>query len=86
MDFGIPTVTHLAHDLSKKERTEDVKLSGDQAEITFRDLGISPYVTEGLLACGFKKPSPVQVEAIPIGKCGYGERFEQIFISDNPNY
>ena len=62
----------LAHDFLKKERTEDVKLTGQQMELEFKDLQISPYVAQGLQACGFRKPSPVQAEAIPIGKCGYG--------------
>lgn len=60
-----------AHDInSPRTRTGDVLLAepGD-----FESLLLSRPVVEGLRAVGFERPSPVQLKAIPLGRCGLGE-------------
>ncbi|XP_059783735.1 probable ATP-dependent RNA helicase DDX20 [Balaenoptera ricei] len=57
-----------AHDISgPRTRTGDVLLAepGD-----FESLLLSRPVLEGLQAVGFERPSPVQLKAIPLGRCG----------------
>ncbi|TEA23802.1 hypothetical protein DBR06_SOUSAS15110042 [Sousa chinensis] len=57
-----------AHDInSPRTRTGDVLLAepGD-----FESLLLSRPVVEGLRAVGFERPSPVQLKAIPLGRCG----------------
>jgi hypothetical protein len=39
----------------------------------FESLLLSRPVLEGLRAAGFERPSPVQLKAIPLGRCGLGE-------------
>lgn len=58
-----------AHDLNAKPRTEDVIVADD---VSFKDLLLSKSTLEGLEASGFKKPSPIQRQAIPLGRCGFG--------------
>lgn len=50
-------------------RTKDVFVA---EKLSFADLQLSPLVIAGLLASGFKKPSPIQLKAIPLGRCGLG--------------
>ncbi|KAM6218195.1 putative ATP-dependent RNA helicase DDX20 [Rhynchocyon petersi] len=57
-----------AHDIGgPRTRTGDVLLDqpGD-----FESLLLSRPVLEGLRAAGFERPSPVQLKAIPLGRCG----------------
>ncbi|KZS09201.1 DEAD box ATP-dependent RNA Helicase [Daphnia magna] len=56
-----------AHSFTSKERTEDVNI---QENLTFSDMHISSPVLKGLTKAGYVKPSPIQLDAIPIGKCG----------------
>ncbi|KAM7055084.1 putative ATP-dependent RNA helicase DDX20 [Molossus nigricans] len=57
-----------AHDVSgPRTRTGDVLLS-EPAD--FESLLLSRPVLEGLRAAGFERPSPVQLKAIPLGRCG----------------
>ncbi|XP_053280575.1 probable ATP-dependent RNA helicase DDX20 [Pleuronectes platessa] len=56
-----------AHDIETRKRTDDVLLSEG---IDFGSLLLSPAVLEGLSASGFRKPSPIQLKAIPLGRCG----------------
>uniref|UniRef100_A0A4W5KSX8 RNA helicase n=1 Tax=Hucho hucho TaxID=62062 RepID=A0A4W5KSX8_9TELE len=56
-----------AHDIETRKRTDDVVLSGG---IDFNALLLSQPVLDGLAASGFKKPSPIQLKAIPLGRCG----------------
>lgn len=51
------------------ERTKDVEITED---VSFRDMLLSPQVLAGLTKCDFVKPSPIQLRAIPIGRCGLG--------------
>ncbi|PNJ46327.1 DDX20 isoform 1 [Pongo abelii] len=57
-----------AQDLSSpRTRTRDVLLA-EPAD--FESLLLSRPVLEGLRAAGFERPSPVQLKAIPLGRCG----------------
>ncbi|KAG5837718.1 hypothetical protein ANANG_G00215530 [Anguilla anguilla] len=56
-----------AHDIQTRRRTDDVLLSEG---IDFASLLLSQSVQDGLIASGFQKPSPIQLKAIPLGRCG----------------
>ncbi|CAL8276574.1 unnamed protein product [Boreogadus saida] len=60
-------VRKAAHDIDTRSRTDDVLLSEG---IDFNSLLLSKPVLEGLSASGFQKPSPIQLKAIPLGRCG----------------
>uniref|UniRef100_A0A8C5T7Q8 Probable ATP-dependent RNA helicase DDX20 n=1 Tax=Malurus cyaneus samueli TaxID=2593467 RepID=A0A8C5T7Q8_9PASS len=49
-------------------RTRDVLVPGGPSN--FGSLLLSPPVLAGLEAAGFHRPSPVQLKAIPLGRCG----------------
>ncbi|KAM9369399.1 putative ATP-dependent RNA helicase DDX20 [Phaethornis superciliosus] len=49
-------------------RTRDVLLPGGPSD--FGSLLLSAPVLSGLEAAGFRRPSPVQLKAIPLGRCG----------------
>ncbi|NXD13474.1 DDX20 helicase, partial [Nothocercus nigrocapillus] len=49
-------------------RTRDVLVPGGPCD--FGSLLLSAPVLEGLQAAGFQRPSPVQLKAIPLGRCG----------------
>ncbi|CAL1532970.1 unnamed protein product, partial [Lymnaea stagnalis] len=57
----------LAHKFKDKKRTEDVLIS---ETVDFSGLLLSKLVLQGLSAAGFQKPSPIQLKAIPLGRCG----------------
>uniref|UniRef100_A0AAX7UMS7 RNA helicase n=1 Tax=Astatotilapia calliptera TaxID=8154 RepID=A0AAX7UMS7_ASTCA len=61
------SVRKAAHDIEARKRTEDVILSEG---IDFGSLLLSQPVLDGLSAAGFQKPSPIQLKAIPLGRCG----------------
>uniref|UniRef100_A0A4W6FN26 RNA helicase n=1 Tax=Lates calcarifer TaxID=8187 RepID=A0A4W6FN26_LATCA len=56
-----------AHDIETRKRTDDVLLSEG---VDFCSLLLSQPVLDGLSAAGFQKPSPIQLKAIPLGRCG----------------
>ncbi|KAK7867345.1 hypothetical protein R5R35_001120 [Gryllus longicercus] len=58
----------VAHKLEGTNRTEDVAIHED---IDFNGMMLSQNTLSGLLKSGFRKPSPIQLKAIPIGKCGF---------------
>lgn len=60
----------LAHNLedSTTLRSSDVILDED---VSFSDLLLSSGTLAGLKACGFERPSPIQLETIPLGRCGF---------------
>ncbi|XP_053970548.1 uncharacterized protein LOC128872158 [Hylaeus volcanicus] len=57
-----------AHDIYKKPRTKDIKT---QEDVTFFQMGFCQKILDGLSNCGFRKPSPIQLKAIPLGRCGF---------------
>lgn len=60
---------HVAHDIDEKERTEDVKID---ESINFNTMLLPMHILKGLNNAGFKKPSPIQLAAIPRARCGLG--------------
>ncbi|XP_022081316.1 uncharacterized protein LOC110974182 [Acanthaster planci] len=59
----------MAHSYSSKERTSDV-LNEENVNIDFGSLLLSRAVLTGLSQAGFERPSPIQLKAIPLGRCG----------------
>ncbi|KAL1129009.1 hypothetical protein AAG570_013541 [Ranatra chinensis] len=58
----------LAHDIEKVLRTDDVKLTSD---LDFTSMFLPEPILKGLKDGGFKKPSPIQANAVPMGRCGF---------------
>ena len=58
---------HAMTSSQPRVRTEDVAVD---ANVTFESLSLSATLQEGLNNLGFTKPSPVQIQAIPIAKLG----------------
>lgn len=60
----------IAHDLDNLKiiRSKDVELAED---LSFKDFELSQETLDGLCHCGFRRPSPIQVETIPLGRCGF---------------
>jgi ATP-dependent RNA helicase DDX20 len=59
-----------AHILEDKPRTQDVFISED---IDFTGMLLSELTLKGLHKSGFRKPSPIQLKAVPLGRCGFGK-------------
>ncbi|EFN61889.1 Probable ATP-dependent RNA helicase DDX20 [Camponotus floridanus] len=59
---------YVAHDLSKVPRTKDVKI---QEDVMFLQMGLPENILDGLTVAGFQRPSPIQLKAIPLGRCGF---------------
>ena len=51
-------------------RLPQVDVEIGEAGVTFASLLLSPVVVEGLRLSGFTIPSPIQLKAIPLGRCG----------------
>lgn len=62
------------------ERTKDVEITED---VSFQDMMLSPRVLAGLTKCNFEKPSPIQLRAIPIGRCGLGKSIQHCHIHNS---
>ncbi len=52
-----------------RRRTADVETS-ETLSVTFADLLLSEPILRGLADCGFARPSPIQLKAIPVGRFG----------------
>jgi ATP-dependent RNA helicase DDX20 len=59
-----------AHILEDKPRTQDVFISEDT---DFTGMLLSELTLKGLHKSGFRKPSPIQLKAVPLGRCGFGK-------------
>ncbi|XP_014290252.1 probable ATP-dependent RNA helicase DDX20 [Halyomorpha halys] len=57
----------VAHALGNKERTEDIAIEDG---VTFSTMLLPNFILNGLNSAGFKKPSPIQLAAIPLARCG----------------
>ncbi|KAJ8983858.1 hypothetical protein NQ317_016463 [Molorchus minor] len=57
----------LAHSLDS-QRSRDISLEGN---ISFESLLLNENLLNGLTKNGYKKPSPIQIKAIPVGRCGF---------------
>ena len=64
-----PRISTTGHKYDAKPRTGDVVVETEK-ETRFTSLFLSTRVTEGLAAAGFVRPSPIQLKAIPLGRCG----------------
>ena len=62
----------VAHTIKEKSRTNDVIIS---ETVNFESLLLSKSVLNGLKNSGFERPSPIQLKAIPLGRCGLGLLF-----------
>ena len=60
----------IAHKIIEAQRTSDILISEN---VDFAGLLLSDYVIKGLKNAGFQKPSPIQLKAIPLGRCGLGK-------------
>lgn len=58
----------IAHNLSDSTRSKDVIASEN---LTFGDFNLSINTQLGLSKCGFHKPSPIQIETVPLARCGF---------------
>uniref|UniRef100_T1JLZ3 RNA helicase n=1 Tax=Strigamia maritima TaxID=126957 RepID=T1JLZ3_STRMM len=69
----IPEITRekmsetVAHVLDTRFRTGDVEITEN---VDFEGLFLSKTILQGLNRAGFVRPSPIQLKAIPIGRCG----------------
>ncbi|XP_027237424.1 probable ATP-dependent RNA helicase DDX20 [Penaeus vannamei] len=59
--------TKKAHTISDRERTDDIHV---EENVDFASMYLSDHVLEGLKKSGFIRPSPIQLAAIPLGRCG----------------
>lgn len=66
--FKMPRI-RTAHKFNERQRTGDV-LTDELVD--FKSLLLSPDVLKGLNSSGFERPSPIQLKAIPLGRCGLG--------------
>ena len=64
--------TPVAHKITSRLRTDDV-LIGENVD--FERLLLSEQILRGLKSAGFERPSPIQLKAIPLGRCGLGGCF-----------
>ncbi|CAG2195176.1 DDX20 [Mytilus edulis] len=60
-------MTSVAHNFKEKARTGDVLISEN---VNFDGLLLSDPILKGLKSAGFERPSPIQLKAIPLGRCG----------------
>lgn len=56
-----------AHKFTERQRTGDVLT---EELVDFKSLLLSADVLKGLSSSGFERPSPIQLKAIPLGRCG----------------
>lgn len=60
----------LAHNIEEKQRTTDIHIFED---VDFSGMMVPKKILNGLHLSGFKKPSPIQLKAIPLGRIGFGK-------------
>ena len=72
--FKMPRI-RTAHKFNERQRTGDV-LTDELVD--FKSLLLSPDVLKGLNSSGFERPSPIQLKAIPLGRCGLGMQSEYL--------
>lgn len=71
----------VAHKIGESPRTDDVVIT---ESVDFAGLLLSKNVLSGLQNSGFERPSPIQLKAIPLGRCGLGKsEGENIFYEKN---
>lgn len=60
----------VAHEIDCAERTKDIEIN---EKLDFSSLFLSEVLLDGLRTSGFIRPSPIQLKAIPLGRCGLGK-------------
>ena len=65
--------TPVAHKITSRLRTGDVLI---EENVDFERLLLSEQILKGLKSAGFERPSPIQLKAIPLGRCGLGGCFK----------
>ena len=68
-------MSKVAHKYAEKTRTGDVVINEN---INFDGLLLSNSVLNGLKNAGFERPSPIQLKAIPLGRCGLGKWYLRV--------
>ena len=63
------TENQTAHKFTERVRTGDVLIDEN---VNFTGLLLSEKLLSGLHSAGFQRPSPIQLKAIPLGRCGLG--------------
>jgi ATP-dependent RNA helicase DDX20 len=66
---NVEEIHPTAHKWEVAPRTDDVQ---SNEKINFEALLLSDAVLQGLQKAGFERPSPIQLKAIPLGRCGFG--------------
>lgn len=66
----------IAQDIEDKLRSKDVLIDDN---LSFNSLFISEKILNALQQSGFRKPSPIQLKAIPLGKCGFGKDLFSVY-------
>ncbi|XP_075224261.1 uncharacterized protein LOC142326049 [Lycorma delicatula] len=61
---------NIAHELGSKPRTKDVLLPEGE-DLDFSSMLLPQTILQGLDLAGFVKPSPIQLKAIPLARCGF---------------
>lgn len=70
VEGGQVSSRQTAHTWDVTPRTDDVHIDEN---VTFAGLLLSEPVLRGLKQAGFDRPSPIQIKAIPLGRCGFGQ-------------
>ena len=66
-------MSRVAHRIADgRTRSRDV-VNDENVNVDFASLLLSPDVQVGLESAGFERPSPIQLKAIPLGRCGLGK-------------
>lgn len=64
----------LAHKIEVGiNRTDDIKCEAE--DVSFSKMLLSDELLKGLTATGYITPSPIQLRAIPLGRCKLGKCF-----------
>jgi len=60
------------HDIEdpNKPRTEDVLIFEN---VDFASMLLPQHIVEGLYSAHFRRPSPIQLKAVPLARCGFGK-------------
>lgn len=66
-----PSSNRVAHVLDDETtKTADIEI---EENIDFNGMLLSEPVLRGLAKAGFRRPSPIQLKAIPPARCGVGK-------------
>lgn len=63
---------NIAHNIDEKSNKKTSDVAIDES-VDFGSMLLSETVLRGLKKAGFKRPSPIQLKAIPPARCGVGK-------------